>query len=490
MSDRMSVAVVGAGLGGLAAGIKLKEAGFSGVSIFEKADKVGGTWRQNTYPGCSCDVPVALYQYSFAPAVHWTNTFPTSGEVQQYAEQLADTFQLRPSLNLGEGIARAVWNENQRHWDLTTTKGRTVSSRALVAALGQLDRPRFPDIPGRDSFAGPSFHSAGWDHSVDLVGKRVAVIGSAASAVQLIPEVAKVAGHLVVFQRTPNWIGPRRDAAITAQEVALLMTNPEAAMDIGARQRHLIFDNAETFFWQAFSWTPEGREAYRQIAVNHLESQIADPVLRAKLTPDYPVGCTRYLFADTFYPALTRPNVTLETSGIASIDATGIRTSEGVHHDLDVIVYATGFETTGWHWSMEVIGTGGTSLADTWALGPDSYLGITTAGFPNLFMLYGPNTNLGHNSITFMLERQIEYVVQALTGLEKQGAAAMDVTRAAQDRFQQQLQADLGKTTWADPHCHSWYKNNLGKITQNWSGNCTAYAAEVKDVKWDDYALA
>jgi cation diffusion facilitator CzcD-associated flavoprotein CzcO len=483
------VAIVGAGLGGLCAGIKLKEAGFGDIAILEKADAVGGTWRQNRYPGCSCDVPVALYQFSFAPGVHWTHTFPSSSEVQTYAEQLADQFQLRPHLSLNEGVALARWDSAARHWHLTTTTGGTLTAPALIAALGQLDRPRIPGIAGQDSFAGVSFHSAAWRDDVDLAGKRVAVIGSAASAVQLIPEVAKVAGHLTVFQRTPNWIGPRRDALITDAEKALMMTDPMLAMDMGNRQRQLIFDNADTFFWQAFSWTPEGRAAYRQIALNHLEAQVPDPALRARLTPDYPVGCTRYLFADDYYPALMRPNVTLETGGIDRIEPGGIRAKDGTLHEADVIVYATGFETTEWKWSMEVIGEGGVRLADAWADGPDSYLGLTVAGFPNLFILYGPNTNLGHNSITFMLERQVEYAVAALQGLKARGATAMSVRPQAQARFQTQLQADLGHTTWADPACHSWYKNDHGKITQNWSKNCRAYQDAVKTVAWEDYEV-
>lgn len=490
MGAKQSVVIVGAGLGGLCAAIKLKEAGYSDVTILEKADRVGGTWRQNTYPGCSCDVPVALYQFSFAPGVHWTHTFPSAAEVQVYAEQLADQFQLRPHLCLNEGAASARWDAAGKAWVIETTTGRTLRAGALIAALGQLDRPRIPAIAGQDDFQGAAFHSAGWDHSVDLSGKSVCVIGSAASAVQLIPEVAKVAGHLTVFQRTPNWVGPRRNLAVTDAEKALMMTNPLMAMDLGARQRQLIFDNADTFFWQAFSWTPEGRAAFRQIALDHLEAQVPDPALRARLIPDYPVGCTRYLFADDFYPALTRPNVTLETSGIERITADAVIARDGTRHAADVIVYATGFETTQWKWSVDVTGAGGLKLADAWADGPDSYLGLTVAGFPNLFILYGPNTNLGHNSITFMIEQQVAYAIQALDGLAARGGQAMSVSRDAQDRFQDRLQADLGSTTWADPACHSWYKNDAGKITQNWSGNCRAYQEAVKTVAWDDYEIA
>lgn len=487
MSGRR-ITILGAGLGGLCAAIQLKAAGHEDIVIFEKADRVGGTWRANTYPGCSCDVPVALYQYSFAPGIHWTSTFPAAGEIQLYAEQLADQFALRAMLRLSCAAVDARWDEAALEWVVTGEDGSGRRSDVLVAALGQLDRPMIPDFPGRDRFQGPLFHSAAWDHGVPLAGRRVGVIGSAASAVQLIPEVAKEAGALVVFQRTPNWIGPRRDQPVSDAEKALLFTDPAMAMDMGARQRQLIFDNADTFFWQAFSWTPAGRAAFTEIARRHLEAQVPDPALRAKLTPDYPVGCTRFLFADDFYPALCRPNVTLETSPVAAIGPDGVTCADGARHALDVIVCATGFETTAWRWSLEVTGAGGQTLSQAWADGAQAYLGLTVTGFPNLFLLYGPNTNLGHNSITWMIERQCGYIVQALSGLEGRGRA-MEVTGPAQERFNQSLQERLAGTVWADPACHSWYKNAAGRITQNWSGSCMDYGRAVADVAWDDYRL-
>jgi cation diffusion facilitator CzcD-associated flavoprotein CzcO len=486
----MPIAIIGAGLGGLAAAIKLKEAGYTEIVILEKDSRVGGTWSQNTYPGCSCDVPVALYQYSFAPWFEWTNTFPSSSEIQRYSEYLVDGFGLRPHLHLSTEATSAVWDATTATWTITASNGRTWQVAAIVGGLGQLNRPSIPALPGLETFAGPTMHSAGWDHSVDMTGKRVGVVGSAASAVQLIPEVAKVAGQLVVFQRSANWVAPRGDRVVSDQEKALLMTNPAMAMDMGARNRQLIFDNAETFFWQAFSYTPEGREAYAKIARDHLEAQVSDPVLRAKLTPEFPVGCKRYLFTDVFYPAMTQPHVTLETDPIATVTAKGIATATGTHHDLDILVFATGFETTGWHWSVDVQGVDGQHLNTVWADGPTAYLGITAAGFPNFFMLYGPHTNLGHNSITYMMERQIEYLIQALDGLSARGATVMDVKADAQSRFYAQLSADLASTTWADPGCNSWYKNDKGVVTQNWSGNCTAYAEAVKAVVWDDYETA
>ena len=485
MATQPSVAVIGAGLGGLCAGIKLKQAGFEELVVLEKAPRVGGTWRDNIYPGCCCDVPVALYQFSFAPSLSWSHVFPRHHEVQRYAEDLADNFGLRPHLRLGDAASRAEWDEAAATWHITTAAGRRYQSSALVVALGQLNRPALPNIAGRDSFQGPAFHSARWDATLDLSGKRVAIIGSAASAVQIIPEIAKVVQHLTVFQRTPNWVVPRLDRPITEEEKLLAMSEPHVAM----LNRELLYQTADYLAWQVFSWTAAGRAAYTRVALNLLAEQVPDPALRAKLTPNYPVGCKRVLITDDFYPALMRPNVTLETDGIARITPKGVETRSGTHIDVDVIIYATGFETTGWQWSVDVIGQGGKHLKDVWANAPQAYLGITSAQFPNLFMLYGPNTNLGHNSITIMLERQAEYLVQALTGLRERNLASIEVKQSAQDAFNRELQAALAKTTWADPACHSWYKTAEGHITQNWSSHTRDYGAATAQVKWEDYVV-
>lgn len=483
MSNKLSVAVIGAGLGGLCAGIKLKEAGFDDLVILEKGEKVGGTWRDNTYPGCACDTPVAVYQFSFAPSLKWSHLFPRHHEVQQYTEDLTDNFGLRPQLRLGDETVSAVWDEARTVWDVTTRQGKTYEVNILIPALGQLNRPLLPEIEGRNSFTGNAFHSARWDHSVNLEGKRVAVIGSAASAIQLIPEVAKVAAHLTVFQRTPNWVLPRRDRPISDEEKMLLMTELHVAL----HNREDIYLWADYLFWQAFSWTEAGRAAFTRMALDHLHEQVSDPVLRQKLTPDYPIGCKRVLFADDIYPAYMRPNVSLETNAITRIMPTGIETEDGGKHDCDVIIYATGFETTGWQWSVDVVGKNGVHLKDAWATCPEAYLGITTTQFPNMFILYGPNTNLGHNAITFMLERQVEYIVKALAAMQERNLAAVEVTKSAQDYFNQQLQAALAKTTWADPGCRSWYKTADGRITQNWSSHTRDYAQATAEVNWEDY---
>lgn len=483
MTSKPSVVVFGAGLGGLCAAIKLKAAGFDDLVVLEKAAKVGGTWRDNTYPGCCCDIQVGLYQFSFAPSLSWSHLFPRHDEVQTYTEDLADNFGVRQHLQLNDEAKTAIWDDHRAQWNITTRSGKTFEAKSIVAALGQLNRPLMPAIEGRDSFAGPAFHSARWDHSIKLAGKRVAIIGSAASAVQIIPEIAKEVKHLTVFQRTPNWVIPRLDRPITDEEKTLIATEPHVAM----MARDLLYQNADYLSWQAFSWTKQGRDAFTRVALNHLATQVPDEALRKKLTPDYPIGCKRVLVADDFYPALLRPNVTLETQAIARITSQGIETKDGVKHEVDIIVYATGFETTGWQWSVDVVGKNGKHLRDAWADTPKAYLGITTAEFPNLFILYGPNTNLGHNSITFMLERQAEYAVTALSSMRDRNLIAMEVTQAAQDRFQSELQTALAKTVWADPHCHSWYKNAQGHITQNWSSHTRDYAAATERINWDDY---
>lgn len=484
----MHVAIIGAGLGGLCAAIKLQEAGYT-FSIIEKLDRVGGTWAQNTYPGVACDVPVALYQFSFAQSINWSRSYPQGAEIQAYAEEITDRYQLRPSLRLGDEAVSAVWSEADKQWTVRTASGEEIIADAVIGALGQLNRPNWPLIEGKDSFEGDILHSAAWDHSVALDGKQVGVIGSAASAVQIIPEVAKQASHLTVFQRSPNWFIPRRDVAMSPQEGALLMSAPDLAMKLGAMNREMIYEQADTYFWQVFKWTPEGRAAYETVATNHMNTQIPDEKLRAKLMPDYPIGCRRILISDDYFPTLMQDNVTLETSHISAIEASGIRTKDGVLHELDAVVFATGFETTGWRWSVDIQGRDGQHLSQVWDAAPEAYLGITVTDFPNLFVLYGPNTNLGHNAITFMLERQVEYVVKALDGLASNGAVAMVPTRAAQDRFNKKLQADLENTVWADPACNSWYKNDQGKITQNWSANTRDYAKAVAEVKFEDYEM-
>ena len=381
------VVVVGGGLGGLLAAIKLKEAGYD-FTLLEKNNAVGGTWHENKYPGCSCDVPVALYQYSFAPSMVWTRGYPIADEVEAYANELVENFQLAPSIRLGDPARTAVWDENDKLWRVTTLSGETIEATAIVGALGQLNKPKWPTIDGLDKFAGPIMHTARWDRSQSWEGKRVGVIGTGASAVQLVPPMAQTAEHLTVFQRSPNYIVPRPDETITPEDKALMMTDPEAAMHVGALQRQLIFDVAERLTWKAIEWTPEGRAAVTVRALNHMEKTITDPVMRKALTPDYPIGCRRILTCDDYYEALARENTSLETTHIARIVEDGIELEDGRHVPLDFIALATGFSTSDWGWSVEFQGQDGTWLHEAWADVAKAYLGITVAGFPNFFMLY------------------------------------------------------------------------------------------------------
>ncbi len=483
MSGELDAIIIGAGFGGLTAAIKLKEAGFTNLVVLEKGDRIGGTWRDNTYPGACCDVPSRLYSLSFALNPDWSRAYSPQPEIRAYMERVAEQFGVTPLFRFNTEVEKAAWDEAAARWVVTLKGGETLSAPVLVSGLGQLNKPGYAGIPGREAFKGDSWHSARWRHDVDLKGKTVGCIGAGASAIQYIPEIAKEAGKVVIFQRTPNYIVPRLDKPFSAFEKWLFRTFPATDRAL----RWFTWKMMDLRF-QAFKTGTKSAENFRKLALKYLDDTIADPVLKAKLTPDYPIGCKRILVSDDYYQALARDNVELVTEAVKEITPAGVRTADGAEHACDVLVYGTGFITTDFIAPIEIAGAGGRTLAEAWKDGAEAYLGVTVSGFPNLFLLYGPNTNLGHNSIIVMIEAQVDYVVQAMQALKARGARALDVKPAAYARFNAQLQADLAQTAWAGS-CSSWYKTASGKITNNWSGDTNTYRALMRQPALEDYEV-
>jgi cation diffusion facilitator CzcD-associated flavoprotein CzcO len=485
MTGTTRVAIIGAGHSGICLGMLLKRAGIDDFLILEKAATLGGTWRENTYPGASCDAPSFLYSFSFAQKTDWSRRFALQPELLGYSVQCAIEAGLLPHCRFNSEVASARFDDLRGRWRIVLTDGWSVEADFLVSAVGQLDRPSIPGLPGRGNFAGPQFHSARWDHSVDLNGKRIAVIGNAASAVQFVPQIAPLASQLTIFQRSANWLLPRNDKLYAPWLHRAMGRWPWLA-----RLRH----QWQWFFFGEMMLTPLMKRvrvaqwAARLKALLHLRRQVRDPALRAKLVPDYPVGARRVLFNDDYYPALGRSNVRLVTESIERIEPNGIRTRDGELHSADVIVFATGFKATEFLAPIDVTGAGGRALAAEWRQGAHAYLGMTVNGFPNFFMLYGPNTNLGHNSILVMIEAQAAYVVQAIERLRMQGLRRIDVKRDVMEEYNRSLAQDLAKSVWADAKS-SWYKLADGTITNNWPHSTIRYRRLLRAVDLGDYEV-
>lgn len=480
MKADLDVAILGAGLGGIGMGCMLKAQGITAFRIFEKESRPGGTWRDNAYPGAACDTESHLYCYSFALHLSVSRLYAGQPELLRYAESLIDGHDLAPHIAYDSEITQVRWDDAQMLWAITFANGNTLTARAFIAAWGQLNRPQVPDIAGADRFAGHQFHSARWPADLQLSGQRIASIGNAASAIQYIPSLARQARHLTVFQRSPNWIVPRGDRPYTREELALYTSNPEAFRR----------NKAELFAWRetTFLRMREGSDEARLIedeARAHLARQVPDESLRAKLLPDFPLGCKRVLRSDDYYPALMRDNVALETAPIREIVPEGIVTADGALHAVDIIVYGTGFETQSFQGPVEIFGRNAASLRSAWAGGARAYKGMTVPAFPNFFMVYGPNTNLGHNSILSMFEAQFGYITQALSHAFARHCA-VDVREDAYLAYDEALQHEMSGTAWAG-NCTSWYKNAQGRVVNNWSGPVQAYIDATKRFDVDAY---
>ncbi len=483
LARRTHVAIIGAGHSGLCMGIRLKQAGVDDFVILEKAATLGGTWRDNTYPGASCDAPSFLYSFSFAQKTDWSRRFAWQAELLGYSTELAIRFGLLPHCRFGAEVTGATFDESTSTWTLECADGTRVVADHVVAGVGQLNRPSVPDIDGRERFAGVQFHSATWDHSVDLAGKRVAVIGNAASAVQFVPQIAPLVSQLSVFQRSANWLMPRKDRLYRPRTQRLLTRYPALAK---------LYHDTQWFVFGEMQLTPLMKQVRpvqalaRWKSLAHLRRQVEDPALRAKLVPDYPIGAKRVLFNDDYYPTLSRPNVRLVTDAVQRIEPEGVRTREGELHAADVIVYATGFKSTEFLAPMEIVGRDGRRLRDEWRQGARAYLGVTVSGFPNFFMLYGPNTNLGHNSILVMIEAQVGYVLDVLARMKAQGLRRVDVKRHVMDEYNRALQQDLAKSVWSTIGA-SWYKLADGTITNNWPHSTIRYQRLLREARLEDY---
>ncbi|MFI6451369.1 flavin-containing monooxygenase [Streptosporangium amethystogenes] len=483
MSTRPGITIIGSGFAGLGMAIKLKEAGYHDFVILEKDHEVGGTWRDNTYPGCACDVPSHLYSFSYELNPNWSRMFSGQAEIWDYLRACVAKYALEPHLRLGTKVSELQYDDTARHWRVSVENGEAFTTNAVVSGGGALHVPSFPAIPGRESFAGVSFHSAEWDHSVDLTGKRVAVIGTGASAVQFVPRIAPRVSRLHLFQRTPPWIQPKPDFVFSARAKRLLAL-PGAARTL----RTSIYWAMESLA-MGFAVDPRLMRTHQRAALYHLTSKVSDPVLRAKLTPNYTIGCKRMLLSNDYYPAMVRDNVEVITDGVREIRENSIVDSTGREIEVDVIIYGTGFKVTDTLKDQRIIGRNGRKIQEAWRDGVEAYYGITAAGFPNLFFLLGPNTALGHNSVVFMIESQVRYILDCLRLLSRTKARALDVRPEAQRDYNDRLQSRLSRRVWNEGGCDSWYLDEHGVNRTIWPGFSFEYWARTRKPKPEAYEL-
>jgi cation diffusion facilitator CzcD-associated flavoprotein CzcO len=467
-SPTPTIAVIGSGLAGLAMGMQLQKAGIHSFTIFEKSASVGGTWRDNTYPGAACDVPSHLYSLSFEPKVDWSRVFPSQSEILSYIEQCVGHHNLRPHIRFNAEIAGARFDEARSQWRLQTVGGDDHWAHVLVFACGQLNRPAYPRIAGLSELEAVQFHSARWNHDYDVSGKTVAAIGTGASAIQFVPFVAEKAKKLYIFQRTPPWLLPKPDREYQPIERLLFGRLPP----VRRLYRNLLYWLLEIRFRTLTngSWL---QHSHHRRALKYLSESIKDPLLKEALTPDYPIGCKRILLSNDYYAALCRPNVELVTSPIERATKGALYTEDGARRTVDAVIFGTGFESTGFLAPMTIVGRDGLDLNEAWRRGAEAYLGIVVAGFPNLFLLYGPNTNLGHNSILFMIECQVRYAIQCIDRLRKKGLASLELRADAMRTHNQQLQARHERLVWNA--CANWYIHQSGRNTNNWPGSTIEY---------------
>ncbi|MFI6522453.1 flavin-containing monooxygenase [Spirillospora sp. NPDC050679] len=479
-----AIVVIGSGFAGLGMAIQLKKSGFNDFVILEKSEALGGTWHDNTYPGCACDVPSHMYSFSFELNPGWSRMFAPQPEIRAYMERTADRYGVRDHLRFNSHVEALEYDDAAKRWDVTLADGTVLRPKAVVSGIGALHIPSYPDLPGIERFQGTTFHSAEWDHDYDLAGKRVAVIGTGASAIQFVPQIAKQVDDLVLFQRTPPWIQPKPDRAIPAPVRKAFEKVPAATRAF----RNGIYWTLEARA-VGFTIDPRLSTPMEKLARWHIKRQIADPKLRAKVTPDYTVGCKRVLLSNDYYPALTRPNVTVETSGVAEVREHSVVTADGTEYEVDAIIYGTGFKVTDALNEQRIVGRDGRKIQEQWADGIEAYRGTTLPGFPNLFFLLGPNTGLGHNSVVFMIETQIQHVLSCLRLIQERGADAIEPKPEALRAFNDRMHKRLRRSVWSEGGCQSWYLDEHGVNRTLWPGHTFEFWASTRKAKAEDYTF-
>jgi cation diffusion facilitator CzcD-associated flavoprotein CzcO len=482
----VEVLIIGAGFSGICMGIKLREAGVNSFLIIEKSADIGGTWWDNRYPGCACDIPSHLYSFSFEPSTEWTRMYPGQQEIHAYLKRVVERHELAPNIRLNTRFCEAAWDETTGEWLATTQDGLRIRAHVLVSGMGALHVPRYPEIKGIERFKAPAFHSANWDHSVQLEGKNVAVVGTGASAIQFVPQIAPRVGKLHLFQRTPPWIVPRLDFAFSEEWKRRFRNIPLTRWAL----RQFIFWRQE-FRVLGFLGNESIRKKAEEIALQHLARQMEDPKMRAALTPDYQLGCKRVLVSDDFYPTLNRSNVELVTDAIAEVREHSVITQDGVERPIDVLIYGTGFRATEPLIGCRVVGRRGVEIHDAWGKRMSAYLGVTINGFPNFFMLLGPNTGLGHNSVVLMIEAQVRYAMNCLKLMKRRNQRVIEVRAEIQQRFVEEICRRMGGTVWQSGGCKSWYQDpTTGELTTIWPGSVVAYLRRTRSVSPSDYELS
>lgn len=474
------ILIVGTGFAGLGMAIRLKEMGINDFTIIERAKDVGGTWRDNHYPGAACDVPSHLYSFSFEPNAEWSRVYPSQPELETYLQKVTDKYQLRSHICFDHTLSKTAYDESSGQW-LVNTTGGNFKARFVISGNGGLAEPKLPDIPGVETFAGHHFHSASWDHDYALQGKRVAVIGTGASAIQFVPEIAGVPKQLSIFQRTPNWIIPRGDRPYSRFEKWIFKHIPFVQKIVRAK----IYCQNETRVL-GMVLHPALMKLFRRAATNHMQRQVTDPAMWPKLTPNFPVGCKRILISNGWYPALQKPNVDLVTDGIKEIREHSIVTNDNVERDVDCIIFGTGFYVTENPIAAKIYGRDDRQLSQVWKDGEEAYLGASVHGFPNFFFIVGPNVTLGHSSMVYMIETQVNAISHVLKTMEENSSATIEVKLDVQQEYNKGLQKLLGGSIWATG-CDSWYKHRSGKITQLWPGFTFTFRRRNQDFKLSDY---